>query len=107
MINVNHPFAINNLTIKDSMFVVCYNGGLGFIVNDSLTKTFTPNTPYSNLFLNLSVDPNGVLWCATGSTSNGGFMMLDNNQVDKVSIRLQIPTYNQTDISRFFFLKRW
>ncbi|MGA2298636.1 MAG: hypothetical protein ABSG15_13905 [FCB group bacterium] len=76
-INVTHPSSINSIAINNNMMVVCYDKGIGTIENKSLT-IFTPNTPYSNLFLNLSVDPNGVLWSAT-NTSGQGIMRLESN----------------------------
>lgn len=39
-----------------------------------------PNGPYSNRFISLAVDPDGVVWCASGAVGNNGFDRFDGTE---------------------------
>jgi ligand-binding sensor domain-containing protein len=38
---------------------------------------YSPNSPASNLFSDIAVDPNGVVWCASANANGAGFYRFD------------------------------
>jgi len=40
----------------------------------------TPNGPNSNQFINVAVDPDGVVWCAAGAVGNNGLYRYDGKE---------------------------
>ncbi|MBK9249844.1 MAG: hypothetical protein IPM69_17510 [Ignavibacteria bacterium] len=59
-------------TSKNTVFPFYELNGMGVVTKEKIT-TIRPNTPYSNLFLSLSIDTRGGLWCATSYLYGGGF----------------------------------
>lgn len=92
----NSSYPLNNLAYSSSTGLVA--GGLHGIIlskNFSSNKFIYPNCPESNLFYTMSVDNNGILWCASGSSQTGvGFYKFDGNQWTNynVSNNSSVPT---------------
>ncbi len=53
------------------------NNGMA-IVRNGITEVIKLNTPYSNLFLSMTVDTKGSLWSATEADRSGGFTQYTN-----------------------------
>lgn len=70
----------NFLTSNKSLLVYVKEKGIGNFVNDSMTYIY-PNTPASNLFQSMSLDPSGNLWTATDISPRGrGFAKYDGTK---------------------------
>jgi len=55
-----------------------------YLTKDGLNKSVIPNSPITNNFMHMDVDPKGRLWVATRSEDvmdGKGFMMLDNQGI--------------------------
>ncbi|MCX6168202.1 MAG: T9SS type A sorting domain-containing protein [Ignavibacteriales bacterium] len=66
-------------------------------IKNSKVRTLYPNGPAGNLFVNLSVDPSGNLWVATGKNNTGkGFFKFDGS-VWKVFDRTNYPILPSND----------
>lgn len=76
--NANVTF--NSITVTGNQtFYVSTSQGLIEYKNNS-ARTLYPNGPAGNLFVNLSVDPLGTLWVATGKNNAGkGFFAFDGS----------------------------
>jgi ligand-binding sensor domain-containing protein len=50
---------------------------LGLLTIDTAWTSHMPNGPNANTFLNVSVDPEGIVWCASGDYSGYGLFRFD------------------------------
>ncbi len=78
----NSQYPINNLAYGNKTGLIA-GGANGIILRkDFHSNNFIhPNCPEANLFYTMSVDNNGVLWCASGSDRTGvGFYEYDGNE---------------------------
>jgi ligand-binding sensor domain-containing protein len=50
---------------------------LGLLTYESSWTSYMPNGPNSNQFLNVTVDPDGVVWCGSGDVSGSGLFRFD------------------------------
>jgi ligand-binding sensor domain-containing protein len=50
---------------------------LGLLTLETAWTSHMPNGPNSNQFLNVAVDPDGVLWCGSGDVSGAGLFRFD------------------------------
>lgn len=91
---VNHPALINYFTAGPSggLVFLYENRGFGFIENNELAYHILPNTPFSNLFTELTVDEKGGLWVSTGYQPGMGLMYKKNGEWDNIN------QYNYPDI---------
>lgn len=82
------PGLINGFTIgRNGEIITLFNErGFGKVANWELTLHKIPNTPSSNLFLNLNVSENGDLWVATGYEPGMGAMTLRNGQWSNINM---------------------
>ncbi len=77
----NNGVSFNSITGSTSqgIFISTNSGLIQF--NNNKSKIRYPNGPQINSFVNLSVDPIGNLWVATGKDNGGsGFLKFDGNQ---------------------------
>jgi len=77
----NNNLSFNSITgsLSQGIFISTNSGLIQFQNNKS--KIRYPNGPQTNSFVNLSVDPNGNLWVATGKDYGGsGFFKFDGSQ---------------------------
>jgi ligand-binding sensor domain-containing protein len=73
----------SNITVQGSgllaasqMWIATASKGIAHFTTSGWENIY-PNGPSSNLFSSLAVDPNGVLWAASGSNSQAGFYRYD------------------------------
>ncbi|MBI5729820.1 MAG: hypothetical protein HY963_01665 [Ignavibacteriales bacterium] len=91
----NNNVSFNSITgsASQGIFISTNSGLIHF--KDNKSKIRYPNGPQTNSFVNLSVDPTGNLWVATGKDNGGsGFFKFDGSQwsvFDKAHYP-QIPT---------------
>ena len=110
----NSKLNINSITVGANQAIyLSSNNGIVQYLNDSV-KTVYPNGPANNSFLNLSVDPLGRLWVATGKDATGaGFFEYDGDKwtVYNTSTYPQLPSnsyfnvYAGTDTA--VYLSNW
>lgn len=76
----NKNVTFNSITVAGDQ-TIYISSTLGLIeFKNNKTRTMYPNGPAGNLFVNLSVDPAGNLWVATGKNNSGkGFFKFDGN----------------------------
>ncbi len=76
----NKNVTFNSITVAGDQ-IVYISSTLGLIeFKNNKARTMYPNGPAGNLFVNLSVDPTGNLWVATGKNNTGkGFFKFDGN----------------------------
>lgn len=76
----NKNVTFNSITVAGDQ-TVYISSTLGLIeFKNNKARTMYPNGPAGNLFVNLSVDPTGNLWVATGKNNTGkGFFKFDGN----------------------------
>jgi ligand-binding sensor domain-containing protein len=77
----NAGLTFNSITVSDkqSIYVSSNNGVVEFANNKA--RIIYPNGPANNNFMNLSVDPLGRLWVATGKDATGaGFYEYDGSK---------------------------
>ncbi|NJD22666.1 MAG: hypothetical protein FIA82_08370 [Melioribacter sp.] len=77
----NNGVSFNSLagSASQGIFISTNSGLIQF--NNNKSKARYPNGPQTNSFVNLSVDPTGNLWVATGKDNGGsGFFKFDGNQ---------------------------
>ncbi len=74
------PSLINGFVVgKNGELITMFTDrGFGSVKNSKLLEHIIPNTPSSNLFLNLNVSDNGNLWVSTGFEPGMGAMVLKN-----------------------------
>jgi ligand-binding sensor domain-containing protein len=82
---------INSYTLNSISVMLAYSNSLGLlsadssngiiqVFNTSNNASIFPNGPAANLFMNLAVDNNGILWCASGTDATlKGFYKYDGN----------------------------
>lgn len=77
-IYTNGDVTFNSIAVTETQSIyVSTSHGLIEIKNNFI-RTLYPNGPAGNLFVNLSVDPTGTLWVATGKNGTGkGFFKFD------------------------------
>lgn len=74
--NANVTFNSITLTGDQTIYLSTSQGLLE--IKNNIIRTLYPNGPAGNLFMNLSVDPRGTLWVATGKNNAGkGFFGFD------------------------------
>jgi len=80
VVYTNGNVTFNSITVTgDQTFYVSTSQGLIEYKNNK-ARVLYPNGPAGNLFVNLSVDPIGNLWVATGKNNAGkGFFEFDGN----------------------------
>jgi ligand-binding sensor domain-containing protein len=71
--------------------------GVGILSLNSGWASHLPNGPNSNQFVNVSVDQNGVVWCASGAASGQGIYRYDGNQWVSFT-----PTNSPLPINEFY-----
>ncbi len=67
--NENQTFSSISITVDQTIYVSTAQGLIEY--KNNVTRTLYPNGPAGNLFVNLSVDPSGTLWVATGKNNAG------------------------------------
>ncbi len=73
-----------------------------YLYKDTLEKQLMPNSPYSNIFGNMSIAPNGDLWVATSNSPRGrGFMRYDGEHWSNFN-RTSFPEIKSNDYYRIF-----
>lgn len=93
--NGNVTFNSITLTGDQTLYVSTSQGLIEYKNNN--THTLYPNGPAGNLFVNLSVDPIGTLWVATGKNNAGkGFFAFDG-KTWKVYSKSSYPTLPSND----------
>lgn len=76
--NNTASFSSLNVAADQTIYISTSSGLLEFKNNTS--RYLSPNGPAGNLFVNLSIDPKGDLWVATGKNLAGrGFFKFDGN----------------------------
>lgn len=73
-----YPCTSAALTAADQVMVGTLGGGI--LTWEGTWKANVPNGPASNQFLSVAVDPNGVVWGASGSANGSGFYRYDGNR---------------------------
>lgn len=76
----NEQTTLNSITVigDQTLYVSSTNGLIEYKNNNA--NTLYPNGPAGNLFGNLSIDPTGTLWVATGKNNTGqGFFRFDGS----------------------------
>lgn len=74
------PFEIKKISSSSSGLFATSSKGVIKIEEGNTYKIFVPNGPEANQFPGMSVDKNGVLWCASGKDGRGvGFYSFDGN----------------------------
>jgi ligand-binding sensor domain-containing protein len=68
---INTAF-VNSIDGKMNILLV----DAGFVIDGNHILHIKPESPASNLFIDLDIDSNGNLWCATDYSSGKGFMRL-------------------------------
>jgi ligand-binding sensor domain-containing protein len=74
------PATLTSLSASNSGSPVPGTQGNGIMFLNSVWTPHLPNGPNSNQFVNVTVDPNGVVWCASGAGSGQGIYRYDGNQ---------------------------
>ncbi len=73
-----------------------------YLYKDTLEKQLMPNSPYSNIFGNMSIAPNGDLWVATSNSPRGrGFMRYDGEHWSNFNLS-SFPEIKSNDYYRIF-----
>jgi len=76
--NANTSFSSLSVAADQTVYISTAQGLLEF--KNSRSRYLFPNGPAGNLFVNLSIDPAGNLWVATGKNLAGkGFFKFDGN----------------------------
>lgn len=105
----NSSFEIRKISISSSGIYVSSSQGIVRIGNDNNYSIIVPNGPGANQFPGMSVDNDGVLWCASGKDNRGaGFYYLNGNEWTTTNIlNSSIPnndyhiTYSAPDNSSY------
>ncbi|MFN8362011.1 MAG: two-component regulator propeller domain-containing protein [Candidatus Kapaibacterium sp.] len=75
--NPQPEFSGISVTADGTLFTRFPSNGMA-VVRNGITEVIKLNTPYSNLFLSLTVDTKGALWSATDAERSGGFTQYAN-----------------------------
>lgn len=79
----NNDVTFHSITgsVNQGIYISTDSGLIQFQIQNNKSKIRYPNGPQNNSFVNLSVDPIGNLWVATGKDNGGsGFFKFDGNQ---------------------------
>lgn len=90
----NTNFNFNSVSVANQTIYISSDKGLIELKNGKI-KVRIPNGPASNSFVNMSVDPAGRLWIATGKDAFGaGFMKFDRTawQIFNITNTPELPT---------------
>ncbi|MBP1647895.1 MAG: putative periplasmic ligand-binding sensor domain protein [Bacteroidetes bacterium] len=74
------PANPTSLSASNNGSPVAGTQGSGIMFLESSWTSHFPNGPNSNQFINVAVDQNGVVWCASGAGSGQGIYRYDGNQ---------------------------
>ncbi len=73
------PVTPTALTMSNDGKAVVGTATTGLLTGETTWSAHVPNGPNSNQFLNLVVDPDGILWCASGDLSGRGLFRYDGS----------------------------
>ncbi len=73
-------FPITSVALDQNGNPLTGSSGGGILRFDGAWTSLAPNGPYSNQFISLAVDPDGVVWCASGAAGSNGFYRFDGKE---------------------------
>jgi ligand-binding sensor domain-containing protein len=74
------PYPATSLTASASGEPLVGSGGGGMLAFETTWTSHVPNGPNGNRFVSVAVDPDGAVWCGSGSTNGSGLFRYDGNE---------------------------
>jgi len=74
------PAPLSSVAIDPNGTLVAGSQGAGILRFSGGWSAHVPNGPNSSQFLNVAVDPDGVVWCGSGTITNTGFCRYNGKQ---------------------------
>jgi ligand-binding sensor domain-containing protein len=73
-------FPLTSVAVDRQGAALAGSAGGGVLQFQGAWASHVPNGPYSSGFINVAVDPDGVVWCASGTVGNNGFYRLNGKE---------------------------